>query len=128
MRENNLKYFRENGDLKMNTNIMSEVITRPLDVSFDSNPSFATRLVNAFVSQRINKKKTKFYLMNIQIGKIVFTKHPLFEKEDEMVVNLKQYYADYMQRTYLTFIPFLMQRKEMLEDELRGNLNEKDRQ
>ena len=110
----------------MNTNIMSEVITRPLDVSFDSNPSFATRLVNAFVSQRINKKKTKFYLMNIQIGKIVFTKHPLFEKEDEMVVNLKQYYADYMQRTYLTFIPFLMQRKEMLEDELRGNLNEKD--
>ena len=124
--EENSKYF-EDGYIKLHNNIMTDTILRPIDLNFESNPNFATRLVNALVSQRINKKKTKFYNMKIQIGKIVFTKHPLFDKEDEMVVNLKRYHTDYTYRTYLTFIPFLIQRKEMLEKELRGEKKEKDR-
>jgi len=118
LRENNLKYFKESGELKVHTNILSEVITKPVDVSFESNPSFTTKLANAFVSQRINKKKTKFYQLNIQIGKLVFTEHPLFTEEDKLVVKLKKYYADYIQRTYLALIPFLMQRIEILREEL----------
>ena len=113
-----MKYFKDNGDLKLHTNILSEAITKPVDVSFESNPSFATKLVNAFVSQRINKKKTKFFLMNIVVGRLVFTQHPLFAEEDKMVVRLKKYYADYVHRTYLSLIPFLMQRVEILNEEL----------
>jgi len=118
LRENNLKFFKENGDLKLHTNILSEAITKPVDVSFESNPSFNTKLVNAFVSQRINRKKSKFYLMNIGVGRLVFTEHPLFCEEDKMVVKLKKYYEDYVHRTYLALIPFLMQRVEILIEEL----------
>eukprot|EP01022_Parablepharisma_sp_SALTPOND_P033088 TRINITY_DN88170_c2_g1_i1.p1 TRINITY_DN88170_c2_g1~~TRINITY_DN88170_c2_g1_i1.p1 ORF type:complete len:1162 (-),score=130.16 TRINITY_DN88170_c2_g1_i1:2098-5583(-) len=56
--------------------------------------------------------------MNVQVGRLVFTSHPLFTEEDKMVVKLKKYYADYVHRTYLSLIPFLMQRVEILKEEL----------
>ncbi len=89
-----------------------------MDVSFESNPNFATKLANAFVSQRINRRKTQFYQLNLQLGKLVFTEHPLFTEEDKQVIKLKRYYADYIHRTYLSLIPFLMQRTEILKEEL----------
>lgn len=99
-------------------------MTKPVDVNLESNPSLTTKLANAFVSQRINKKKTKYYQLNIQIGKIVFTKHPLFIEEDTKAVELKKLFSEYVHISLMELIPFLMDRVEILTDECNKKKND----
>ena len=126
LREQNYKYFNPSSDLKVHNKIMADEITKPVDVGFEENPSFRTKLVNAVVSQRMNKYKTEHYKMKIQVGKVVFDEHPQMTDEDRRVVELKKLYNEYENRTLLQLIPFYQKRIKILDKDLSIQYHERN--
>jgi hypothetical protein len=125
LREERKEYFKPNSELKHQSNIYAEEITKPVDVAFEDNPSFKTKFVNATVSQRLHKYKSKYYRMDIILGKLILHGHPLFCNEDYMATELKEIYTKYEERTNRRVIPFLARRLKVLHEQKERKIHDR---
>jgi hypothetical protein len=85
-----LSYFnRSNFEMKLDSDLTTHVISKPVDISLECNPASETKMTSATFSHRKNAGKNSYYRLDICIGKLVFKDHPLFCKEDMLAVRLQ---------------------------------------
>ena len=65
------EYFRLNGQIKINNDILADELTRPADLAFEQTDAFQTVDNNAIVTDRLNSFKKQYYRIDIIVGKIV---------------------------------------------------------
>ena len=65
------EYFRLNGQIKVNNDILADELTRPADLAFEQTDAFQTIENNAIVTDRLNSFKKQYYRIDIIVGKIV---------------------------------------------------------
>ena len=74
------QYFKNNGEIKLDNDILSAERTRPVDLAFEASDMFQLVENNAIVTDRANSYKKRYYRIDIIIGKILMRKHyQLFE-------------------------------------------------
>lgn len=75
--------------MRFNSDLTTHSSTKPVDVSLEGeNPNIATQVRSAVLSHRVNAKKIKYYRLDLTIGTLKFTNHPLFCEEDHLAVSL----------------------------------------
>lgn len=121
------EYFKVNGQLKLNNDILANELTRPADLAFEQTDAFQTVVKNAIVTDRLNSFKRQYYCIDIIIGKIVLKEFKtLFPKEDHMMLRLKHLCKLYDRRVSMAIIPFLMEKRDFLKFKLEEKYENKD--
>ena len=116
-REQKLNWFRHNGDIRMDNDIFSDVITKPLDISLSSNDQFSTFVSNSIFSGRGNGKM-KLFKMKVIIGKIIFRSHPLFNEEDKTASQVMFLHKDFYSTLNKLNIPYLKKKRKHIKMKL----------
>ena len=116
-REEKKNWFRPNGDIRMDNDIFSDVVSKPLDISLSSNDQFSTFVSNSIFSGRGNGKMRLFKL-KIIIGKIIFRNHPCFSEEDKLASELVQLHKDFYSTLNLLNIPYLIRKRNNIQMKL----------
>ena len=117
LREEKKAWFRPNGDIRMDNDIFSDVVTKPLDISLSSNDQFSTFTSNSIFSGRGNGKMRLFKL-KIVIGKIIFRSHPMFSEEDLAVSQLIYLHKDFYSTLNMLNIPYLKKKRKNIQMKL----------
>ena len=116
-REEKKSWFRPNGDIRMDNDIFSDVVTKPLDISLSTNTQFSTFVSNSIFSGRGNSKM-KLFKLKIVIGKIIFRNHPCFSEEDKLTSELVQLHKDFYSTLNLLNIPYLIKKRNNIQMKL----------
>ena len=116
-REEKKSWFRPNGDIRMDNDIFSDVVTKPLDISLSKNTQFSTFVSNSIFSGRGNSKM-KLFKLKIVIGKIIFRNHPCFSEEDKLTSELVQLHKDFYSTLNLLNIPYLIKKRNNIQMKL----------
>lgn len=106
-REGKKDWFRPNGDIRIDNDIFSDVITKPTDITLTSNDKFATFCGNSAFSGRNSDSKLKVYKLKIIISKIIFTFHPVFSEEEKLCSELKELHREFYKHMNSLNIPYL---------------------
>ena len=113
-REKKTSWFRHNGDIRMDNDIFSDVITKPLDISLSSNDQFSTFVSNSIFSGRGNGKM-KLFKMKLLIGKVIFRSHPMFNEEDKVASQVSYLHKDFYSTLNKLNIPYLIKKREHIQ-------------
>ena len=116
-REEKKSWFRPNGDIRMDNDIFSDVVSKPLDISLSSNDQFSTFISNSIFTGRGNGKMRLFKL-KIIIGKIIFRNHPCFSEEDKLASDLIQLHKDFYTTLNMLNIPYLKRKRNNIQMKL----------
>ena len=116
-REEKKSWFRPNGDIRMDNDIFSDVVSKPLDISLSSNDQFSTFVSNSIFSGRGNGKMRLFKL-KIIIGKIIFRNLPIFSEEDKLASDLVQLHKEFYSTLNMLNIPYLMKKRNNIQSKL----------
>ena len=85
------EFFKSNGELKLDNDLLEDEITRPVDLAFDKTVAFMHKETNAILSNRMHSFKKQYYRLDIIVGKVnIFNYRTLFEEEDKLALKLKQ--------------------------------------
>ena len=106
-REGKKDWFRQNGDLRLDNDIFSDVITKPTDISLTANDKFNMFYGNSAFSGRNSDSKLKVFKLKIIISKIIFTYHPVFTEEEILCSEVKELHRDFYQHMNSLNIPYL---------------------
>ena len=106
LREGKKDWFRSNGDLRLENDIFSDIITKPLDISLNTNDKYDVQLLGNQVD-RTSERNFKRYKMKIFISKLFFKFHPYFSDEDILCSEMREYYRDFYQEMNKLQIPYL---------------------
>lgn len=120
-------FFKTNGELKLHNDILADEMTMPFDQAFEKTPAFQTKEQNAVLCDRINAYKKRFYRLDINIGRVQlhsFKDHRYFDEEQRMAQLLKRQFKEYETRVSLAMIPFLQERLQSIQQELREKRHE----
>lgn len=113
------EYFKANGEIKIDNDLLADELTRPADLAFEQSDAFQTIENNAIVTDRLNSFKKRYYRIDIIVGKMVIRKYAgLFTDEDQLMVELKHLCKLYDRRVSLALIPFYRARIEYLEKDV----------
>ena len=69
------EYFKLNGEIKINNNLLADELTRPADLAFEQTNAFQTVEKNAIVTDRMNSFKKRYYRIDIIVGKLILKKY-----------------------------------------------------
>ena len=116
-REEKKNWFRPNGDIRMDNDIFSDVVTKPMDISLSSNDQFSTFVSNSIFSGRGNGKMRLFKL-RIIIGKIIFRSHPMFSDEDMAASQVINLHKDFYSTLNMLNIPYLKKKRKNIQMKL----------
>ena len=113
------EFFKYNGELKLDNDLLADEITRPADLAFETSEAYQKKEVNAILSDRLHSFKKNYYRLDIVVGKIQVLNYPgLFHEEDKKAVILSEKFKEYESRASLAMIPFYMERIAFIEQEL----------
>ena len=105
------EFFELNGELKLDNDLLADELTRPADLAFEQSVAFQTKEVNSVLADRQNSFKTKYFRLDIVVGKLVLNNlKNLFCEEDKLALQLREQFKDYETRISLAMIPFYEQR------------------
>ena len=113
-REEKKSWFRPNGDIRMDNDIFSDVVSKPLDISLSSNDQFNTFVSNSLFSGRGNGKMRLFKL-KIIIGKIIFRNLPIFSEEDKLASDLVKLHKEFYSTLNMLNIPYLIKKRNNIQ-------------
>ena len=116
-REEKKNWFRPNGDIRMDNDIFSDVVTKPMDISLSSNDQFSTFVSNSIFSGRGNGKMRLFKL-RIIIGKIIFRSLPMFSDEDMAASQVINLHKDFYSTLNMLNIPYLKKKRKNIQMKL----------
>ena len=76
------EFFKHNGELKLDNDLLADEMTKPYDQAFGKTPAFQTKETNAILCDRIHAYKKRYYRLDIVVGKIqIFKYKDLFGDE-----------------------------------------------
>ena len=85
------EFFKMNGELKLNNDILDEDLTRPADLAFEQTTAFQTMEINAILSDRLHSFKKRYFRLDIILGNIkLFNCKTYFSLEEKIAVQLKE--------------------------------------
>jgi hypothetical protein len=120
LRQKQMDYFnRSNWQMRLDSDVTTHTITKPLDISLENNPAITCKLQSAVLSHRNNVAKSKYYRLDLNIGKLKIHEHPLFTEEDKLASDIEQAFYDYEKRVDLCLVDHLKERVEVLSSELQ---------
>ena len=73
---NKTKYFKMNGEIKLNNDLLADEITRPADLAFESTEAHQTKEVNSILCNRLHSFKKRYYRLDLLVGKISLQNYP----------------------------------------------------
>lgn len=88
------------------------------DITLVKNPAMSTYQRSAPLCERINQLKSEYFKLDLIIGKIVLTRHPLFNSEDLKAIELKQLLKEYKQKVDLSVIPHIRDQLFQIDKEI----------
>lgn len=119
LREKQLGYFnRSNWEIRLDSDLTTHFLSRPVDISLESNPNTYLKHMSAMYSHRNNATKTKYYRLDLFLGQINFRDHPMFCEEDYLAGQVTYLFHRYEKRVSLCLIDHLETRRKVLEDEM----------
>jgi hypothetical protein len=86
LREGKYNYFKLNGEIKLHHDILADQITRPIDLSVETSEGYRVKEVNSLLSNRMHSFKSKRYRLDITLGKIFLSDHPVMSEEERMAI------------------------------------------
>ena len=109
------EFFKLNGELKLDNDLLDDDLTRPADLAFEQTTAFQTSEINAILSDRLHSFKKRYYRLDIILGTVkLFNCKSYFSIEDKLAVKLKEEFQDYETRISLCMIPFYMERLQFI--------------
>jgi len=113
------EFFKSNGEIKLDNDLLDDEITRPIDLAFDKSVATMLKETNAILSNRMHSFKKQYYRLDIIVGKLnLFSFKDLFSEEDRLALKLKEQFKAYETRVSLAMIPFYMQKLEHIDREI----------
>ena len=73
---NKTQYFKMNGEIKLNNDLLADEITRPADLAFESTEAHQTKEVNSILCNRLHSFKKRYYRLDLLVGKISLQNYP----------------------------------------------------
>ena len=81
------EFFKANGELKLDNDLLEDEITRPIDLAFDKSIATMTKETNAILSNRMHAFKKQYYRLDIIVGKVSLLNYRnLFSDEDRLAL------------------------------------------
>ena len=117
MENGNTEFFKMNGELKLDQDLLSDEMTRPSDLAFEHTLANATKTTSALLQDRSHSYKKKYFRLDVVIGRILMTNMSNFSEEDRLALRLKEQFRAYETRTSFAMIPFYQERVDFIEDE-----------
>ena len=119
LKNGQVEFFKMNGELKLDNDILDDDLTRPADLAFEQTTAFQTTEINAILSDRLHSFKKRYYRLDIILGNVkLFNCKNHLNLEDKKALELKEKFQDYETRISLCMIPFYMDRLRFINDEL----------
>ena len=110
-----VQFFKSNGELKLDNDLLEDEMTRPVDMAFEKSVAFSTKEKNAMLCDRMHSYKTKYYQLNIMVGKVNFQRCGNFLKEEDILVkDINELHKTYEDKLNLGMIPFYLQRMQFI--------------
>ena len=82
-------FFKHNGELKLDNDLLSDEMTRPSDLAFEQPMAYHTKEVNAVLSDRLNQYKKRYFRLDIVLGKMKFERLANYlSPEDKEAIDL----------------------------------------
>jgi len=110
---------KSNWKLRVNSDVTTHTMSRPVDISLERNPALDVKTNSAVFSDRLNATKTRYYRLDINIGKLKFKDHPLYIQEDYLAAQLTQRFYEYEKRVSLCLVDHLTDRLSVLTREVQ---------
>lgn len=88
------------------------------DVALVKNPTMSTIQRSAVLCERNNQLKSEYFKLDLIIGKLILSKHPLFIEEDLKSVELKNLLKEYKHKTDISIIPHLKDQIYQIDREI----------
>ena len=112
------EYFKKNGEIKIDSDLLADERTRPADLAFEQSDAFQTSERNAIVSDRMNSFKKRYYRIDIIVGKVTFRRYAgFFLAEEQKMIDLRHLNKIYDRRVSLALIPFYNERIQYIRAE-----------
>ena len=112
------EFFKMNGELKLDNDLLDDTLTRPADLAFEQTTAFQTTEINAILSDRLHSFKKHYYRLDIILGKMkLFNCRTMFSAEEKYAIQIKEAFQDYETRISLGMIPFYMDRLRYITEE-----------
>ena len=119
LKNGNLEYFKMNGELKLDNDLLMDEMMRPIDFAFDKTMANATKETNAILQDRSHSFKKKYFRLDIVIGKIRMASMSILTEEERLTLSIRDQFRIYNTRTSFNMIPFYKQRIRFVEEEIR---------
>lgn len=120
LKNGNLEYFKMNGELKLDNDLLMDTMMRPMDMAFNKTMANATKETNAIMQDRNHSFKKKYFRLDIVIGKICMTSMSILSEEERLTLSLRDQFRRYETRTSFNMIPFYNQRMRFIEEEIES--------
>jgi len=122
------EFFKMNGELKLDNDIIDDTLTRPADLAFEQTTVFQTMEINAILSDRLHSFKKRYYRLDIILGNLkLFNCKSLLSNEEKLAIQLKEQFQDYETRISLGMIPFYMDRIDFISKEIEAKQARRNR-
>lgn len=118
LRDKEFDWFKVNGDIRLDTDIFSEVMTKPIDISLSKNSKFETQYLSSFLTDRTSSRISKSYKMKIFISKLTLEIHPLFINEDLLNAKLRRMYSEFYEKMNTQNIAYLIEKNKLIHSQL----------
>ncbi len=84
-------FFKSNGELKLDNDLLDDEITMPTDLAFDKTVATTLKETNAILSNRMHSFKKQYFRMDIIVGKVSFLNYKnLVNEEDRLALDLRE--------------------------------------
>lgn len=81
------EFFKMNGELKLDNDILDDDLTRPADLAFEQTAAFHTKEINAILSDRLHSFKKKYFRLDIILGNVkLFNCKSYLGEEDKKAI------------------------------------------
>jgi hypothetical protein len=118
LREEKTDWFKLNGDIRLENDIFSDVITRPIDISLATNDRYNIHYLSSPMSERGCNRTDKTYKMKMFLSKIILRDHQLFSQEDRLATEIKVLHREYYQIMNKLQIPHLKEKMQIIMTQL----------
>lgn len=70
LRKGNSQFFKMNGELKLDNDLLADELTRPADLAFEQTVAFQRKETNSILADRLNAFKKRYFRLDIIVGKV----------------------------------------------------------
>ena len=97
MKNGQIEFFKMNGELKLDNDVLDDDLTRPADLAFEQTTAFQTTEINAILSDRLHSFKKKYFRLDIILGNMklfncrkYLSNADELAREDKLAIKLKE--------------------------------------